>query len=92
MLAVLLAFGYVLQPIVIAPGRLLWFDRATTRQSCLLGILAISATLPLLMVSATAPLLQCWFALSPHPRASDPYFLYAASNAGSLLALWPIRS
>ena len=53
----------------------------------LLGILVISASLPLLMVSATAPLLQCWFALSPHPRASDPYFLYAASNAGSLMAL-----
>ena len=39
------------------------------------------------MVSATAPLVQCWFALTRHPRASDPYFLYAASNAGSLLAL-----
>ena len=39
------------------------------------------------MVSATAPLLQCWFALTPHPRARDPYFLYAASNAGSLMAL-----
>ena len=39
------------------------------------------------MVSASAPLLQCWFALTPHPRARDPYFLYAASNAGSLLAL-----
>ena len=35
----------------------------------LLGVLAVSATLPLLMVSATAPLLQCWFALTPHPRA-----------------------
>ena len=50
-------------------------------------ILTVSATLPLLLVSATAPLLQGWFALTPHPRANDPYFLYAASNAGSLLAL-----
>ncbi len=48
--------------------------------------------LPLVMVSATAPLVQGWFALTGHPRASDPYFLYAASNAGSLLASWPIRS
>ncbi len=39
------------------------------------------------MVSATAPLVQHWFALTGHPRAHDPYFLYAASNAGSLLAL-----
>ena len=53
----------------------------------LLGFLRISATLPLVMVSATAPLLQCWFALTAHPRARDPFFLYAASNAGSLLAL-----
>ena len=39
------------------------------------------------MVAATAPLVQRWFALTGHPRSHDPYFLYAASNAGSLLAL-----
>jgi hypothetical protein len=85
-LAVLLLFAYALQPIAIAPGV---FPGSIDRNPAivLLGILTISATLPLLMVSATAPLLQCWFALSPHPRASDPYFLYAASNAGSLMAL-----
>jgi hypothetical protein len=49
--------------------------------------LAASATLPLLIVAATAPLVQNWFALTAHPRAHDPYFLYSASNAGSLLAL-----
>ncbi len=85
-LALLLALGYVLQPIAIAPGAL---SGSIERNPAivLLGILAISATLPLLVVSATAPLLQGWFALCPHPRASDPYFLYAASNAGSLAAL-----
>ena len=36
----------------------------------LLKVLGFSATLPLLMVSATAPLLQCWLALTPHPRAA----------------------
>ena len=41
----------------------------------------------MLVVAATAPLVQNWFALTGHPRAHDPYFLYAASNAGSLLAL-----
>ena len=40
-----------------------------------------------MMVSATAPLVQGWFALTGHRRSTDPYFLYAASNAGSLLAL-----
>ncbi|HWE21323.1 MAG TPA: fused MFS/spermidine synthase, partial [Hyphomicrobiaceae bacterium] len=38
-------------------------------------------------VSANAPLLQAWFARSGHPNARDPYFMYAASNLGSLIAL-----
>ncbi len=85
-LVVLLTFGYLLQPIEVAPG---FFSSAVERNPAfaLLGILAISATLPLVLVSTTGPLLQCWFALVPHPRASDPYFLYAASNTGSLMAL-----
>jgi hypothetical protein len=53
----------------------------------LLGFLALTAGLPLLVVSATAPLLQKWFASTTHPDAGNPYFLYAASNAGSLLGL-----
>ncbi len=43
--------------------------------------------LPFFVVSTTGPLLQKWFAVSGHPAAKDPYFLYGASNAGSLLAL-----
>ncbi len=42
---------------------------------------------PFFVVAATAPLLQRWFSATDHPRARDPYFLYAASNAGSMLAL-----
>lgn len=38
-------------------------------------------------ISATAPLLQSWFSTLNHDAAGDPYFLYAGSNAGSLLAL-----
>ncbi len=49
--------------------------------------LAGAAGLPFVLVSATAPLLQSWFARSNTAGASDPYFLYAASNAGSLIAL-----
>ena len=37
--------------------------------------------------SANAPLLQAWFARTGHPHGHDPYFLYAASNLGSLIAL-----
>ena len=52
-----------------------------------LRLLAVSVGLPFLAVSATAPMLQKWFAQSGHPAAADPYFLYAASNLGSMLAL-----
>ena len=78
--------GYLLQPITIGSIASWTIFRRSPAVDLLL-ILTVSATLPLLLVSATAPLLQGWFALTPHPRANDPYFLYAASNAGSLLAL-----
>lgn len=53
----------------------------------LLAMLAASAGLPFFAVSATAPLLQTWFAGGGHRQAHDPYFLYAASNAGSMIGL-----
>ena len=53
----------------------------------LLILLTASIGLPFLLVSSTAPLLQRWLAATSRPEGEDPYFLYAASNAGSLLAL-----
>jgi spermidine synthase len=53
----------------------------------LLLLLALSVGLPLFVVCASAPLLQRWFVDTGHPAAHDPYFLYAASNLGSMLAL-----
>lgn len=43
--------------------------------------------LPLLVISATAPLLQIWYAQTRQHSAKDPYFLYSASNLGSMLGL-----
>ncbi len=40
------------------------------------------------VLSVTSPLLQRWFTYTGHPRAHDPYFLYAAGNVGSLLSLF----
>jgi hypothetical protein len=45
------------------------------------------AALPTIALSMTTPALQAWFARTRLRGAEDPYFLYAASNAGSLLAL-----
>lgn len=42
---------------------------------------------PFILLAATAPLLQRWFSRLDHPDASDPYFLYAASNLGSFTGL-----
>ena len=50
----------------------------------LLGLLAASIGPLFFAVAAQAPLMQAWFAAGDD---RDPYFLYAASNAGSLLAL-----
>jgi hypothetical protein len=53
----------------------------------LLRLLLVAVGLPFFALSATTPILQEWFARSGHPSSGDPYFLYAASNSGSLLGL-----
>ena len=53
----------------------------------LLGLLAGTVGAPFFAVSATAPLMLRWFSQTGHPHADDPYFLYAASNVGSIVVL-----
>lgn len=53
----------------------------------LLALLAISLGVPFVMLSSGALIAQRWFAGSGHANAGNPYFLYAASNLGSLVAL-----
>jgi hypothetical protein len=50
-------------------------------------LLIITVGIPFFALSTTAPLLQYWFAGTGHESARDPYFLYIASNLGSLTAL-----
>jgi hypothetical protein len=59
----------------------------TTPIPWLVLVLAVGLGAPFLMLSASAPLLQKWFSGTDHPAAQDPYFLYSASNVGSILAL-----
>src|SRR5262245_62139899 len=51
-------------------------------------LLGLIIGVPFFVVSTSAPLLQRWFGYSGHHQAHDPYFLYAASNLGSLLSLF----
>ena len=53
----------------------------------LMLVLVMALGLPFALLSATSPLLQSWFPKTGKPQATDPYFLYSASNAGSLVGL-----
>lgn len=72
-------------PIGIAAG----FERPPQEGETLwlIGLFTASVGLPFFAVAANGPLLQAWFARTGHAQAADPYFLYAASNIGSFLAL-----
>lgn len=52
-----------------------------------LALFAFGVGMPFAVLSANAPLIQSWYAKSDGPSAADPYFLYGASNLGSLSAL-----
>jgi len=80
-----LAVAALALPVGVAHG---WRpDLGTPPTLWLLGLLGVSIGAPFFAVSATAPLLQRWFSHTGHPHAHDPYFLYGASNLGSILAL-----
>ncbi|HIK09817.1 MAG TPA: fused MFS/spermidine synthase [Oscillatoriaceae cyanobacterium M33_DOE_052] len=53
----------------------------------LLALLTVAVGCPFFVVSTTAPLVQKWFSQSGHPQSQDPYFLYTASNLGSICGL-----
>ena len=53
----------------------------------LLARLAGSIGFLFFMIAANAPLLQRYYSEAGQSDSADPYFLYAASNTGSLLAL-----
>lgn len=52
-----------------------------------LTVFAVGVGMPFAFLSANAPLIQSWYSKSGGPNADDPYFLYGASNLGSLGAL-----
>jgi hypothetical protein len=88
--------GIILHVSLMALGLyLLRFDTTAlvSQSSETLGTLALLAVLvksvgfPFAIMSANAPMMQSWFSRSLHKDAADPYFLYAASNLGSMFAL-----
>jgi spermidine synthase len=89
---VLLSSVWFFLPVIVTPD---WAPSSGTQPILhLLKMLLVILGMPFFVVSTTAPLMQKWFACTAHAEAQDPYFLYSASNAGSLvgllgyLALW----
>jgi hypothetical protein len=83
----LLILAFVSLPIGISAG---WANSVPPSDNPSLWVLiclAASVGLPFFIISSNSPLLQKWFSQTPSESARDPYFLYSASNAGSLLAL-----
>ena len=84
---ILLGLAFVSLPIGISSA---WANSVPPSDNPSLWVLmclAGSVGLPFFIVSSNSPLLQKWFSQTASESARDPYFLYAASNAGSLLAL-----
>src|ERR671916_812513 len=81
----------VLLPLLVLPLTVPSDEWAPSSQAnpifLLLGLLAISVGLPFFAISTTNPLVQRWLADTDHPAARDPYFLYRASNLGSVIGL-----
>jgi hypothetical protein len=80
----LLALAALVLPIGVPGGRP---PQSETPILWLLGTLAVTAGPPFFALAANGPMLQRWLASTRHRAARDPYFLYAASNGGSLLGL-----
>jgi len=87
---ILLCVGLAFAPLIILPFRLPAGRVPPVERNpvpWLLMILTFVVGLPFFVLSTVAPTLQKWFAGIGHPLSKDPYFLYAASNFGSMWGL-----
>lgn len=81
----LVSLALLCLPITIATG---WSPpRDANPTLWLLLLLTVSVGLPFFVISTSAPVLQKWVSRTASPAARDPYFLYAASNSGSIVGL-----
>jgi len=84
---VVLLLPLIVLPVVIGDDAFRTSAASDSPVLLVLGQLTLAVGLPFFVISTTAPLLQRWFSDTGHPSAHDPYFLYAASNLGSMLSL-----
>lgn len=81
-------FVLMLTAIVFLPIKFSGTESVPTNPApWLLTQLLITVALPFFVLSSSAPIIQKWFYHCDHKRSANPFFLYAASNAGSFSAL-----
>lgn len=81
----LMVMGFLLLPVnIITDGVETAFNQPV---SWLLARLGGSIGFLFFIMAANAPLIQRYYSQAGQKDSTDPYFLYSASNAGSLLAL-----
>src|SRR5215212_5854363 len=83
----LLALAVLALPVALNAAAAGGVPEGASPEWWLLKTLLVTVGPPFFVLSASAPLLQGWFSRTRAESASDPYYLYAASNAGSLFAL-----
>src|SRR5262249_10638472 len=83
--AVLAAAAILVLPIGAPAGG--WSVSPERPVLSLLALLLVTLGAPFFALSTIGPLMQGWFARSRDHLAGDPYFLYASSDLGSLVAL-----
>ena len=82
---VLLAIFTIVLPIAIPPDTIPPTQSDPTLWQ--LGLMITTVGGPFFVLAGSAPMLQRWFSASGHKDSDNPYFLYGASNLGSMTAL-----
>lgn len=82
---VLLTIFFFVLPIAIPDGWVPPLSKDPTWWQ--LSLMTITVGGPFFVLSGSAPMFQRWFSGTDHKDADNPYFLYGASNLGSMTAL-----
>ncbi|MHB0971604.1 MAG: fused MFS/spermidine synthase [Thermoanaerobaculia bacterium] len=72
-------------PLLFLPPALRWSADGASPVTAILFSLGVNIGMPFFVLASNTTLVQVWYARSSGSR--DPYWLYAASNLGSVLAL-----
>lgn len=73
--------------ILLVPRAIHAVSSGTWPVAAIIATLVVTAGVPFFVLSTNSSLTQRWYSLGGFSGSADPFWLYAASNGGSLLAL-----